>query len=80
MNPKIDKLRGDLSKYRQKISDLQAKCRDLERQIRELEDTDIVGLVRESGMTIEEFIAMFQNPTGKAAPLPKETEVPHGED
>lgn len=51
MNPKIMKLRGELEKNKGKISDLQGRNRELEKQIRELEDTDIIGMVRENGMT-----------------------------
>lgn len=52
MNPKIMKLRGELEKNKGKISDLQGRNRELEKQIRELEDTDIIGMVRENGMTM----------------------------
>ena len=55
MNPKIMKLRGELEKNKGKISDLQGRNRELEKQIRELEDTDIIGMVRENGMTMEQF-------------------------
>ena len=55
MNPKIMKLRGELEKNKGKISDLQGRNRELEKQICELEDTDIIGMVRENGMTMEQF-------------------------
>lgn len=60
MNPKIQKLRGELAKNKGKISELQAKNRELERQIRELEDTDIIGMVREHGMSMEQFAELFR--------------------
>ena len=59
MNPKIMKLRGELEKNKSKISDLQGRNRELEKQIRELEDTDIIGMVRENGMTMEQFAELF---------------------
>lgn len=68
MNPKIKKLRGELDKNKSKISDLQARNRDIEKQIKELEDFDIVGMVRESGMSLEQFAALFRKI--QAAPLP----------
>ncbi len=68
MNPKIDKLRGELTKNKDKISELQEKNKGIERQIRELEDFSIVGLVRESGMTLEQFAALFASM--KDAPKP----------
>ena len=68
MNPKIMKLRGELEKNKGKISDLQGRNRELEKQIRELEDTDIIGMVRENGMTMEQFRRM------QAAPAPATSE------
>ena len=68
MNPKIMKLRGELEKNKGKISDLQGRNRELEKQIRELEDTDIIGMVRENGMTMELFRRM------QAAPAPATSE------
>lgn len=59
MNPRITKLRTELEKNRSKITDLQSRNRDLEKQIRELEDTDIIGMVRENGMTMEQFAELF---------------------
>ncbi len=60
MNPKIQKLRMELAKNKGKISELQAKNRELEKQIRELEDTDIIGMVREQGMSMEQFAELFR--------------------
>lgn len=64
MNPKITKLRGELDKNNGKIAVLQAKNREIEKQIREQENTDIIGMVRESGMTMEEFTGLFQQMKG----------------
>ena len=60
MNPRITKLREEHSKNRAKISELQARNRELEKQIRELENTDIVGLVRAQGFTLEDFAALMR--------------------
>lgn len=68
MNPKITKLRTELSKNKDKITELQERNKGIERQIRELEDFSIVGLVRESGMTLEQFAALFA--AMKDAPMP----------
>lgn len=76
MNPKITNLRGELEKNKAKITDLQSRNRDLEKQIRELEDTDIIGMVREQGMTMEQFAELFHRMN--AAGTGKE-ENPHGE-
>lgn len=75
MNPRITKLRTELEKNRSKITDLQIRNRDLEKQIRELEDTDIIGMVRENGMTMEEFAELFQRMQSAPAPVNQEKEV-----
>ena len=69
MNLKIMKLRGELEKNKGKISDLQGRNRELEKQIRELEDTDIIGMVRENGMTMEQFAELFRRMQAAPAPV-----------
>ena len=68
MNAKITKLRADNARDREKIASLQAKCKKRDQQIRELENTEIIGLVRETGMTIEQFAELFQNMKGALPP------------
>ena len=75
MNPKIMKLRGELEKNKSKISDLQGRNRELEKQIRELEDTDIIGMVRENGMTMEQFAELFSRMQAAPAPATSEKEA-----
>ena len=75
MNPKIMKLRGELEKNKSKISDLQGRNRELEKQIRELEDTDIIGMVRENGMTMEQFAELFRRMQVAPAPATSEKEA-----
>ena len=77
MNPKIDKLRAEVEKNNAKIATLQAKNKALEKQIRELENTDIIGMVREQGMTIEEFAELFQTMKGAAVAAPAVKEFGH---
>ena len=60
MNAKIHKLREEHEKNKVKISELQARNRDIEKQIRELENTDIVGMVRAQGLTLEQFAELLQ--------------------
>ena len=79
MNPKIMKLRGELEKNKGKISNLQGRNRELEKQIRELEDTDIIGMVRENGMTMEQFAEMFRRMQAAPAPITSEQEEPSHE-
>ena len=68
MNPKIMKLRGELEKNKGKISDLQGRNR-------ELEDTDIIGMVRENGMTMEQFAELFRRMQASPAPATSEKEA-----
>ena len=75
MNPKIMKLRGELEKNKGKISDLQGRNRELEKQIRELEDTDIIGMVRENGMTMEQFAELIRRMQAAPAPATSEKEA-----
>ena len=75
MNPKIMKLRGKLEKNKGKISDLQGRNRELEKQIRKLEDTDIIGMVRENGMTMEQFAELFRRMQSAPAPATSEKEA-----
>ena len=75
MNPKIMKLRGELEKNKSKISDLQGRNHELEKQIREMEDTDIIGMVRENGMTMEQFAELFRRMQAAPAPATLEKEA-----
>ena len=55
MNPKIEKLKAERSRNTEKISDLQNRNRKLSEQITKLENNDIIGMVREIGMTPEGY-------------------------
>ena len=78
LNAKITKLRKERDKNCGKISELQARNREIDSQITELENTDIIGLVREQGLSpdmLAELLASL-----KASPLPANTpkkEEPH---
>ena len=51
MNPKIEKLKAERSRNTEKISDLQNRNRKLSEQITKLENNDIIGMVREYGLS-----------------------------
>lgn len=53
MNAKIEKLKAERGKNDGKIAALQTRNREIDEKIQELENTDIIGLVRERGMTPE---------------------------
>ena len=50
MNPKLQKIIGEIEKTKRKLADYQSRLRELERQKTEVENADIVALVR--GMDI----------------------------
>ena len=55
MNPKISRLRAEREKNNGKIAALQTRNREIDSQIMELENTDIIGLARATGMSMEEI-------------------------
>ena len=55
MNPKIIKLKADRAKNDEKIAALRSRNRELDESIVELENTDIIGLARATGMSMEEL-------------------------
>lgn len=73
MNPKIEKLKLERTKNSEKISGLQERNRKLSEQITKLENNDIVGIVREIGMTPEQ-LAELLNRRSVTAPAEYEME------
>lgn len=55
MNPKIIKLKAERAKNDEKIAALRSRNRELDESIVELENTDIIGLTRATGMSMEEL-------------------------
>ena len=55
MNPKIIKLKAERAKNDEKIAALHSRNRELDESIVELENTDIIGLARATGMSMEEL-------------------------
>ena len=55
MNPKITKLKAERAKNEEKIAALRSRNRELDESIVELENTDIIGLARATGMSMEEL-------------------------
>ena len=55
MNPKIIKLKAERAKNDEKIAALRSRNRELDESIVELENTDIIGLARATGMSIDEL-------------------------
>ena len=55
MNPKITKLKAERAKNDEMIAALRSRNRELDESIVELENTDIIGLARATGMSMEEL-------------------------
>ena len=60
MNPKIKKIDTEYEKNAAKITELQARQRELEKQRLELENLDIIGIVRNMGLTPDQLAALIQ--------------------
>ncbi len=60
MNKKIQKLRVERSKNDEKVAELLARNKDIDDEITELENTDIIGIVRESGLSPDELAELIQ--------------------
>lgn len=71
MNPKIEKIIGDIEKAKAVIAEKQAKIRDLEQQKTKLENADIVAAMRGVKATpgeFEAFLATRRGQGGEAEP------------
>ena len=60
MNPKITKLQAERGKNVEKITTHQTSNREIDGQITELENIDIVGIVRDNGITPEMLAEIIQ--------------------
>ena len=78
MNPKIEKLRAERNKLAERAASLNARLEALDEKILELENTDIVGIVRESGVTPEQLAKLTEmlksNPVAPLSAEPGEYE------
>lgn len=59
MNPKIKKIDTEYEKNAAKITELQARQRELKQRL-ELENLDIIGMVRNMGLTPDQLAALIQ--------------------
>ena len=60
MNPKIERLRAEREKTANRLCRLQKNLKQLDEQISQLENTDIIGIVRASTLTLEEFAELMR--------------------
>ena len=59
MNPRIKKLKEERDKLFEKATAYQARIKAIDEQIMKIENTDIVGIVRETGITIDELAELL---------------------
>ncbi len=80
MNPRIEKLKEERSRLAARIDSLQERLKATDELILKLENTDIVGLVRENGLTIDQLadlMALLEKQPN--ASIPEKTEDEHDE-
>ena len=73
MNPKINKLKTEKEKNLRKIAEMTARNDEIDVQVMELENTDIIGIVHENGITPEQLAELIQSL--KTNIMPKEEEA-----
>ena len=59
MNERIIRLKEDYAKNESKIASLQAKNKKLAEKITQLENAEIIGAVRSTGISIDEFLRLL---------------------
>ena len=70
MNPKIQKLKAEKEKLLAKKASIDVRCDEIDAQITELENLDIVGTVREMGITPDKLAELLKKLM--ESPLPSE--------
>ena len=71
MNPKIQKLKSEKEKLLAKKASIEVRCDEIDAQVTELENLDIIGTVREMGITPDQLAELLK----KILPLETKTEV-----
>lgn len=68
MNPKIEKLKEEKQKniekingWQNKIANAEKRNEEIDRKITEYENTDIIGMIRSSDLTIEEIVELISS-------------------
>jgi hypothetical protein len=68
MNPKVMKLREEREKNTTKIASLQARNKKIDADIISIENTDIIGMVREYGLSPDMLLELIQKT--RKSPIP----------
>ena len=62
MNAKIERLKEEYERNAEKIVSLQAKNKALAEKIKQLENIEILGIVKSSGLSIDELLSLLGKP------------------
>ena len=60
MNPKIQKLKSEKEKLLAKKASIEERCDEIDAQVMELENLDIIGTVREMGITPDQLAELLK--------------------
>lgn len=60
MNPKIQKLKSEKEKLLAKKASIEERCNEIDAQVMELENFDIIGTVREMGITPDQLAELLK--------------------
>ena len=71
MNPKVVKLKEVLEKNSEKIVKLQARNKTIKTTIIEIENTDIIGMVRDYGLSPDQLMELLREL--KQTPIPEDS-------
>jgi len=69
MNPKVIKLREEREKNSEKIASLQARNKKIDADIIAIENTDIIGMVREHGISPDMLMELIKAAKSKPTPV-----------
>jgi len=70
MNPKIQKLKSEKEKLLTKKASIEERCNEIDAQVMELENLDIIGTVREMGITPDQLAELLKKMI--ESPMPTE--------
>ena len=70
MNPKIQKLKSEKEKLLAKKASIEERCNEIDAQVMELENLDIIGTVREMGITPDQLAELLKKMI--ESPMPTE--------
>ena len=70
MNPKVIKLKEEREKNCSKIASLQARNKKIDADILSIENTDIIGMVREYGVSPDQLMELIKAAKKNPIPVP----------